>query len=47
MGTLERPTDGVVRVAGHDTAAMSDRDLAALRAHRIGFVFQQFFLLEG
>ena len=47
MGTLERPSDGVVRVAGHDTAAMRDRELAALRAHRIGFVFQQFFLLEG
>ena len=47
MGTLERPTDGVVRVAGHDAGTMSDRDLAALRAHRIGFVFQQFFLLDG
>jgi putative ABC transport system ATP-binding protein len=47
MGTLERPSDGVVRVAGHDAGTMSDRDLAALRAHRIGFVFQQFFLLEG
>jgi putative ABC transport system ATP-binding protein len=47
MGTLERPSAGVVRVAGHDAAAMSDRELAALRAHRIGFVFQQFFLLDG
>ena len=47
MGTLERPSAGVVRVAGHDAGAMSDRELAALRAHRIGFVFQQFFLLEG
>jgi putative ABC transport system ATP-binding protein len=47
MGTLERPTDGVVRVAGHDAGTMSDRDLAALRALRIGFVFQQFFLLDG
>jgi putative ABC transport system ATP-binding protein len=47
MGTLERPSDGVVRVDGHDTAAMSDPELAALRAHRIGFVFQQFFLLDG
>jgi putative ABC transport system ATP-binding protein len=47
MGTLERTSDGVVKVAGHDTATMSDRDLAALRAHRIGFVFQQFFLLDG
>jgi putative ABC transport system ATP-binding protein len=47
MGTLDRPSEGVVRVAGHDAGAMSDRDLAALRAHRIGFVFQQFFLLDG
>ncbi len=47
MGTLERPSAGVVRVAGHDAGALSDRELAALRAHRIGFVFQQFFLLEG
>jgi putative ABC transport system ATP-binding protein len=47
MGTLERPSAGVVRVAGHDAGAMSDRELAALRAHRIGFVFQQFFLLDG
>jgi putative ABC transport system ATP-binding protein len=47
MGTLERPSDGVVRVAGHDAGTMTDRDLAALRAHRIGFVFQQFFLLDG
>jgi len=47
MGTLERPTDGVLRVAGEDTSAMSDRQLSGLRAHRLGFVFQQFFLLDG
>jgi putative ABC transport system ATP-binding protein len=47
MGTLERATGGVVRVAGHDVAAMGEAELAALRAHRIGFVFQQFFLLDG
>jgi putative ABC transport system ATP-binding protein len=47
MGTLERATAGIVRVAGHDVAAMGEGELAALRAHRIGFVFQQFFLLEG
>ena len=47
MGTLERATAGVVRVAGHDVAAMREAELAALRAHRIGFVFQQFFLLDG
>jgi putative ABC transport system ATP-binding protein len=47
MGTLDRPSTGDVRVAGHDVAALSDRRLAALRARHIGFVFQQFFLVEG
>jgi putative ABC transport system ATP-binding protein len=47
MGTLERPTRGVVRVAGEDTSAMSDTQLSGLRAWHIGFVFQQFFLLDG
>jgi putative ABC transport system ATP-binding protein len=45
-GTLDRPTSGVVRIVGADVAAMSDRALAGLRALRIGFVFQQFFLAE-
>jgi putative ABC transport system ATP-binding protein len=47
MGTLERATSGTVRIAGADVAAASDRELAALRAWRIGFVFQQFHLLEA
>jgi putative ABC transport system ATP-binding protein len=47
MGTLDRPTGGTVLVDGHDVAAMRDRQLSALRARRIGFVFQQFFLLDG
>src|SRR5215469_2826792 len=46
MGTLDRPTTGTVRVTGIDPAAMADRELSALRASRIGFVFQQFFLAE-
>jgi putative ABC transport system ATP-binding protein len=46
LGTLERPTTGTVRIAGIDTSAMSDRDLSALRAWHLGFVFQQFFLLD-
>jgi putative ABC transport system ATP-binding protein len=46
MGTLDRPTSGTVRVTGLDVARMSDRELAGLRARRIGFVFQQFFLAE-
>jgi putative ABC transport system ATP-binding protein len=47
MGTLERPTRGVVRIAGEDTSTMSDSQLSGLRARRLGFVFQQFFLLDG
>ena len=47
IGTLERPSAGVVRVAGRDVSTLSDRELAGLRARRIGFVFQQFFLLDG
>jgi putative ABC transport system ATP-binding protein len=46
MGTLDKPTAGTVRVTGIDVAAMTDRKLSALRASRIGFVFQQFFLAE-
>jgi putative ABC transport system ATP-binding protein len=46
MGTLDRPTTGTVRVTGLDVARMADRQLSALRATRIGFVFQQFFLAE-
>jgi putative ABC transport system ATP-binding protein len=47
MGTLERPTSGRLAVAGQDVDRLDDRALAALRARHIGFVFQQFFLLEG
>ena len=46
MGTLDRPTSGTVRVTGLEVAALSDRQLAGLRAAAIGFVFQQFFLAE-
>jgi putative ABC transport system ATP-binding protein len=44
MGTLERPTDGVIRIGGVDAAQLDDRELSRLRARQIGFVFQQFFL---
>jgi putative ABC transport system ATP-binding protein len=47
MGTLDRPTSGHVRIAGHDVARLGDRQLSALRSREIGFVFQQFFLLPG
>jgi putative ABC transport system ATP-binding protein len=46
MGTLERPTGGVIRVGGVDAAQLDDRELSKLRALQIGFVFQQFFLAE-
>jgi putative ABC transport system ATP-binding protein len=46
IGTLERPSAGTVRIDGIDIAGLTDRQLAALRARSIGFVFQQFFLAE-
>jgi putative ABC transport system ATP-binding protein len=46
IGTLERPSTGTVRIDGFEIAALGDRQLAALRARSIGFVFQQFFLAE-
>ncbi|MEV4538119.1 ABC transporter ATP-binding protein [Asanoa sp. NPDC049518] len=47
LGTLDTPTEGAVVVDGHDVSALSDRQLSALRARRIGFVFQQFHLAPG
>nr|WP_296070060.1 ABC transporter ATP-binding protein [uncultured Actinoplanes sp.] len=47
IGTLDRPSRGTVRIDGHDVATLSDRQLSALRARRIGFVFQQFHLAPG
>ena len=47
MGTLDRPTAGSLTVAGHAVDSLSDPQLSALRAHHIGFVFQQFHLLSG
>ncbi len=46
MGTLERPSSGRVAITGLDVAELADRELAAVRATQIGFVFQQFFLAE-
>lgn len=46
MGTLDRPSSGTVRVTGREVASLTDAQLSALRAGRIGFVFQQFFLAE-
>jgi putative ABC transport system ATP-binding protein len=47
MGTLDRPTAGTVRIAGQEVGELSDRALSAFRARSIGFVFQQFFLMEA
>ncbi len=47
MAGLDRPTGGRVRVAGVDLGRLPDRELAGLRAYRIGVVFQQFHLLES
>ena len=47
LGTLDRPTSGRVAIDGHDVSRLSDRQLSALRAFRIGFVFQHFHLAAG
>ena len=47
LGTLDKPTQGIVRVAGFDIAKLSDTALSGLRSQHVGFVFQQFFLLDG
>ncbi|WP_204013683.1 ABC transporter ATP-binding protein [Virgisporangium aurantiacum] len=47
IGTLDRPSSGTVRIDGYDIADLSDRELSALRARTIGFVFQQFHLAAG
>jgi putative ABC transport system ATP-binding protein len=47
IGTLDRPSGGTLRIAGYDIAELSDRELSALRARHIGFVFQGFHLAVG
>ncbi|WP_028045226.1 ABC transporter ATP-binding protein [Cellulomonas sp. URHE0023] len=47
MGALDRPSTGSVRLAGDDVTTMSDAALSRVRAVHLGFVFQQFFLLDG
>ncbi|HEU4489686.1 MAG TPA: ABC transporter ATP-binding protein [Jiangellales bacterium] len=46
LGCLDRPTEGTVRVGGHDVSRLSDTELARLRNRTIGFVFQSFQLLQ-
>ena len=45
-GTLERPTGGSVRIGGEEVSGLSDAELSRVRARRLGFVFQQFYLLD-
>ncbi|MFI0452245.1 ABC transporter ATP-binding protein [Actinomadura sp. 6N118] len=47
LGTLDRPTSGTVHIDGYEVGKLSDAKLSALRASRIGFVFQQFHLAPG
>jgi putative ABC transport system ATP-binding protein len=47
IGTLDRASAGEVEIDGHNVASLKDRDLSALRAHRISFVFQHFHLSPG
>jgi putative ABC transport system ATP-binding protein len=47
MGTLARPSSGSVSLEGRDVARLSDHELSRVRGRRIGFVFQQFFLLDA
>ena len=47
IGTLDRPTSGTVVIGGHDVSVLTDRQLSAVRARTIGFVFQQFHLAPG
>ncbi len=47
MGTLDRPSAGQVVIDGFEVAELSDREMSALRAFRIGFVFQHFHLAPG
>ncbi|MFI6689521.1 ABC transporter ATP-binding protein [Streptomyces sp. NPDC050485] len=47
MGMLDRPSEGQLRIHGLDVAALPDRELSALRGRTLGFVFQQFHLVDG
>ncbi|WP_290862801.1 ABC transporter ATP-binding protein [Hamadaea sp.] len=47
IGALDRPTTGTVTIDGHRLDRLTDRQLSALRARTLGFVFQQFHLAPG
>ncbi|MEP6992591.1 MAG: ABC transporter ATP-binding protein [bacterium] len=46
LGALDRPTTGVVRIAGHDLSGLDDDAISALRNRTVGFVFQFHHLLR-
>ena len=47
MGTLSTPSSGSILIDGTDLVGMSDKQLSGIRSRKIGFVFQEFFLLPG
>ncbi len=47
MGALDLPSEGTLEIEGVDVAVLGDKGVSGLRSHRIGFVFQDFFLIDG
>ena len=47
IGCLDRPTSGIVKINGKETAKMSEKELSVLRNQTIGFVFQQYHLISS
>jgi len=46
IGGLDRPTEGTVLMDGHDVRKMDARQIAYLRCHKVGFIFQTFNLVQ-
>jgi putative ABC transport system ATP-binding protein len=47
IGCLDRPTSGIVKINGRETAKMNEKELSVLRNQTIGFVFQQYHLINS
>ena len=45
IGLLDRPTSGLYLLDGRETTSLSDDELAHVRAHKVGFIFQSFHLV--